>query len=478
MAKKARDLLRNGREPAGRLDDGRDELNLAEFPVAALADRVPRSQKTLVFQDQVWDKGRHQRVTRRLTVSASEKYGLPTALDDEVLVGLVQLTTRTEPPSRTVRFSKYQLIDLLGWRREGKSYRRLEQSLRRWVGVTLYYDKAWWDKAAQSWVNESFHLLEKVTLYDREQRIAQADRGCSSFVWSEVVFRSFQAGYLKRLDLDRYRRLRLAVAKRMYRFLDKRFYHRDRWLFDLREFACEHIGISRNNDIGQLKRRLQPAIRELEGIGVLKPLDRARRYSRVARGKWNILLENGNGRRQSAATAVESEHAFQILVDRGVSRPVAKSLSQQYPADKILEKIELLDTILRADPTSITRPAGFLVEAIRSDYAPLANPSNGAGRSKPSTRPSKRSQRRVKRRESPVNGEELRWAAESTQVEHYLNSLPRERREKTESDAVAQAPLFLRALYFDRLRLGSPQAEWYREQMVRQHVLGRIIQSK
>ena len=39
-----------------------------------------------------------------------------------------------------------------------------------------------------------------------------------------MVFRSFQAGFLKQLDLDFYRRLKLAAAKRMYRFLDKRFH--------------------------------------------------------------------------------------------------------------------------------------------------------------------------------------------------------------------------------------------------------------
>jgi hypothetical protein len=31
---------------------GRDEMNLAEFPIALLADRVPRGQKTLYFEDQ------------------------------------------------------------------------------------------------------------------------------------------------------------------------------------------------------------------------------------------------------------------------------------------------------------------------------------------------------------------------------------------------------------------------------------------
>ena len=36
---------------------GRDEMNLAEFPLAMLADRVPHGCKTLVFEDRIWDQG-------------------------------------------------------------------------------------------------------------------------------------------------------------------------------------------------------------------------------------------------------------------------------------------------------------------------------------------------------------------------------------------------------------------------------------
>jgi hypothetical protein len=61
---------------------GRDEMNLCEFPIATLADRVPEGCKTMVFED------RHG----RLTVSGSDIYGLPAAPDSDVIVGLIQLT--------------------------------------------------------------------------------------------------------------------------------------------------------------------------------------------------------------------------------------------------------------------------------------------------------------------------------------------------------------------------------------------------
>ena len=41
-------------ENAATTDNGwKDELNLAEFPIAALTDRVPDGQTTLVFEDKL-----------------------------------------------------------------------------------------------------------------------------------------------------------------------------------------------------------------------------------------------------------------------------------------------------------------------------------------------------------------------------------------------------------------------------------------
>ena len=186
-------------------------MNLAEFPLAALADRVANGQKTLVFEDTVWDRRAGQEVTRRLTISASDRYGLPTALDDEVILGLVQLTRQARFAAPRINFSKYELIQILGWRQEGKSYRRIDESLKRWLGVTLYYEKAWWNKQAECWIDAGFHLIEQISLARKRAakgaRSANAEPAISSFTWNAVVFQSFQAGYIKQLDMDLYRQL-------------------------------------------------------------------------------------------------------------------------------------------------------------------------------------------------------------------------------------------------------------------------------
>src|SRR4028118_25681 len=293
-----------------RSNGGRDELNLAEFPITLLSDRVPKGCKTLVFEDKVFDRQHGEAVTRKLTVTGSDAsglptaaaarvprgcrppvcgdrvfdrqhgevvtrkltvtgsdaYGLPTAVDDEVLVALLQLTKLDGFRDPKVHLSRYELLRILGWKDVGKNYQRIEEALNRGMGVALYYEKAWWDNDAKAWVDAKFHILDNVQILakaerERLRRRGQFDLFNSWFKWNEVVFKSFRADNLKRLDLDTYFRLKSSTAKRMFRFLDKRFYHRGRWEFDLSEFAFQHVGLSKNYSNSALKRKLLPAAR-------------------------------------------------------------------------------------------------------------------------------------------------------------------------------------------------------------------------
>lgn len=378
------------------LDPGcKDELNLAEFPIAALTDRVPHGQLQLVFED-ILEQRDAPPIVRRLTVLGTHKYGLPTAVDDEVMVGLIQLTKRrnnfTDP---RVPFSRYELIELLGWPQSGHSYQRIEEALHRWVGVVLSYENAWWDNVEKSWVDENFHILDNVTLYDRERKRPAAARPAagkkarkpaadaetatetpqplSSFRWNEVIFRSFQSGNLKQLDLDFYLALRLPTTKRMFRFLDKRFYRRDRIDFDLKTFACEHVGLSRSYKPTELKRRLKPAFDELEEKGFLEPLSPEERYSLQRKGQWRVLFLRGlSGRADTAAEpAAEAAALVESLTDRGVGARAAAELVAAHPSGRVRAKLEVFDWLVQNQDSRVARnAAGYLVSSIRADYQP------------------------------------------------------------------------------------------------------------
>jgi hypothetical protein len=439
----------------------KDELNLAEFPIAALTDRVPNGQTTLVFEDKL-ERHDHPPVVRKLTIMGTVKHGLPTAVDDEVLVGLIQLTMRRNFASAKVSFSRYELIELLGWPQSGASYRRIEEALNRWVGVVLMYENAWWDNTAKSWVDENFHVLDNVTLYDRERRkrtggkpgkaAAKPVTGrrprktgtegdplpLSSFRWNEVIFESFQSGNLKQLDLEFYLKLRLPTTKRMFRFLDKRFYRRTRLDFDLRTLACEHIGMSRSYAPTELKRRLKPALEELEQLGFLEPLDPEERYSWVSRGCWRIILIRGQvADPEVPSKPTEVSELVDALVSRGVTSKVAAELVSAHPPGRVRTKLEVFDWLVKNEDKRVGKnPAGYLVASIRSDYQ-APGEYTGAAKIEEARNLAEETDRRAKKK---AKDEADKLKARETDLRSRWEKLPEAEREAIRATVKVENP--------------------------------------
>jgi hypothetical protein len=352
--------------------EGRDEMNLAEYPIALLADRAPDGIKTVVYHDK----------DETLTITGSDLLGLPTALDVDVIIGLLHLTkTKSNFESTTVHFTRYELIRVLGWPDRGYYYERLTESLNRWVGVTLVYKKSWWDNETKTKGNHSFHILESAVVVEREQRRGfqskQLPPPRSSVRWSSDFFKSFQANNLKKLDLKIYFSLQSAISKQLYRFLDKRFYKKSELSFELRALACEHVGMSRNYECWRLKQKLQPAIDELIAAGFLRPMEPEKRFKRGGRGQWTVhfartgtapttveLLTNPNCVEENEPSELEKE-----LVVRGVTGKTARELIATYPEERIRNQIEQVDWLRKKGKRKISDLGGFLTQAIRDNYS-------------------------------------------------------------------------------------------------------------
>jgi Replication initiator protein A len=447
-----------------RTTGGRDELNLAEFPITLLADRVPDGCKTLEFEDTVFDQQANSVVTRRLTITGSDRYGLPTAIDDEILVALIQLTKLGNNfTNRRLSFTRYELIKLLGWGDRGENYDRIEESLNRWMGVTLYYDKAWWDKDSKSWIDAKFHILESIFLVDqdtkrRRKASGQQELMLSWFSWNEVVFRSFQAENLKRLDVDTYFSLKSSVAKRMYRFLDKRFYHKPRWEFDLKEFAHEHIGLSRNYTPPKIKEKVQPALDELATIGFLEPLSKDERFAKAGRGNWKIILIQKSAPPVQKPRRSELNEVERELVARGVTPVRAMELVAGHAAERIRVKLEVFDWMLATKDKRVTRsPAGYLVKSIEEDYSEPKGFETRAERAKRDEAQKER-QRQEAEAKRQQREEQARDRAIQAKVTKYWNGLSVADQAKLDTEALDQAEASLASSYRDMKSSRNPVA--------------------
>ena len=452
------------------MDSGRDEMNLAEFPLAGLANRWPMGKDTLVFEASKWDKQLRTKVLRRLTVTASAELGLPTASDDEAILGLVQLSHANGFAEQTISFIPADLFRLLGWREEGRSYSRLETSLKRLLGVTLYYDHAWWDKQRKSWVDEHFHLLDNVTVRRRPQKRAGEPRQPWSVTWNRVMFRSFRSEYIKKLDMNVYRQLRLAASKRMYRFLDKRFHYSNRLPFDLRTFACEHIGFRRQDDNSQLKRRLDRAIEELVQVGFLERLPRDVRYRRIRHGYWEVLFVRKRAIKKKKPAGRDFDPQEAALVNRGVGSSMAARLVREHADSSIRAGIDQFDELSqRGQNVALTNPPGLLVALIREQGRSVNQGDRREGVDTSQERPQTRKPTRtVSRRDIK---QETQARRERDAIQAHLVSLSAEEIASLEAEALSQSTPF-HAEGYRRSRLAGHEAlaREYRDMIVESHV--------
>ena len=452
--------------------DGRDELNLAEFPLCALAHRLPAALKTLQFEDRIWDKGRGEHITRQLTVTGSDAFGLPTALDDEVLLGLIQLSRQGGFAERKVFFTRYQLIRLLGWRDDTKTYDRLEESLNRWTGVTLYYRNAWRDKQRKCWVDEKFHVIDNVWLCHRHATRADLGPGApqSAFVWNEVLYRSFQAGNLKGINFEFFKGLQSAIAKRLYRFLDKRFFHRRRWEFDLKELCWNHVGLSRGYDAASLKRKLRVGIEELERAGYLEPMAESERFRKVCSGKWEVRFTQPESRGAVKTPVVPDGTISPLaaeLVGRGVGATAAEEVVKRFPVEAIRTQLEVLDWLVaRKDPRVSRNPPGFLLSAIHESYATPPGFVGSAEKTRREQERREREEQEARRQSRREERERSRDLKRQHAVAQFLERLTDDERIQFEREAFMSAPPLQRSL----IEQGGSLAESARKLALNNHV--------
>ena len=461
--------------PSSDVPPGKDELNLAEFPIALVTDRVPAGQKTIKFEDQVYDERKGQLVTRRLTITASEEYGLPTAKDDEVILGLIQLTKQANNfTERTVNFTRIDLIRLLRWEDSGQNYERIAQSLCRWLGVALYYENAWWDKQRQSWSTIGFHIIESFKINNGWLGRGRSEPP-SRFTWNEEVFRSFQAGYLKRLDLDLYLKLKHPTAKRMYRFLDKRFFHRNRWEFDLREFALDHVGLSRTYEGNtQLARKLQPAIEELEEQGFLEPLDSQERFHKVTPREWRVTFIQKAGPRMAAKPQEALLSLVSELTARGITEAAAIEIAADHPPEQVRSKIEVFDWLTARKDKRVSRnPGGYLADSIRKDYAAPKGFEIQVDRISRTEAVREEQQREAEAKQRRDAEERASEEAQQARIAAYWGALSPAEREALQERALAQ-PHPLRGLYRRHQGQDTPTERRYLKLILDTHIIELI----
>lgn len=353
----------------------KEEMNLAEFPFTLLSHRTSENQKTIEIDQKIRDRN-GRIINQKWIVTGSDKFGLPLAADNDIYLALMQIFKENGFESRQVYFTRYQLLKTMDQIPSKQTYKMVERALDRMISVTVKSENAFWDNRAKTYVTKAFHLFDSYDLYDERNRnydYIQPGLPLSNVVMSEFLFNSIKSSYIKSLDIGFYFTLQTPLTRRLYRFLDKKKYHKNVYEIDI--MSLSSLMPLHDPYLSQIKRRLEKAHQELIDKGYLK----------------NVVYNKNQGSGQEIVVYVfedsslpvqpelnlefnilDSENTniiLQKLIDRGITRAVAQQLTTNYSAEQIENQIEAFDWLTtKKSPLLERNPAGFLRKAIEENY--------------------------------------------------------------------------------------------------------------
>ncbi|MCS7466299.1 replication initiator protein A [Stieleria sp. ICT_E10.1] len=284
-------------------------MNLVEFPICRLSST---NEQSIEIVHEVRDRTTKKLVQRTLIISGSAKFGLPRPIDEQVLLGLSSLTHQNGAVGRKVAFSQYQLLQTIGWSTDGRAYRRLAESFDRLTSVFLKFSNAWWDKGEREYRSHGFHLIESYELCSGERYSKHRNQSrkrsqmLSSFVWSDVMWKSIGDGYIRSIDMEMFRKIakgrRREVPIRLYRWLGKQFWPRTRRTvqFDLMRLAEGTLGLAERYP-SQVVRIVERAANVLIDVGFLSDFNVVKR--RGGSG-WDGVFVRMSSKRARATPAI------------------------------------------------------------------------------------------------------------------------------------------------------------------------------
>ena len=198
------------------------EFNHELFPLASTA--MDPTENLLFFTlKTVQPDGRL--VERTLEVEGSPRLGLPGLFDQEVYAGVLALLERKGgmPEDGTLRFSLYELKEILRLPTNADNYRRLRDSLFRWQRTSLTTQGAVYLADSEEYaVGEGYNIWS--FRWARDSRPGRAKTELNELKFHEYFIRNYQAGYIKSIDWDFWlslgRGTRGGTLKRLYRLID------------------------------------------------------------------------------------------------------------------------------------------------------------------------------------------------------------------------------------------------------------------
>jgi hypothetical protein len=379
-------------------DTVRSEVNFLNYPFFALSRKDAQKRMTTEYTDERGDK------KFSWIVSANPRYGYPRPFDQQVLKAIEYIISemRQQNPNRPIENpvrigSLYRIAKLMNVADKGRVYKDIKEAILRMKAATIHSKGTFYDKGRKRRVEAAFSLVDQAVFLGEELNNGEfADSNYVSF--GSPYLESWNSKYTKPLDYTYYRSLHSPISARLYDLLGVKFYGMGNRPYIEFKYStlCQLLPVTQYKHLSRAKEKLEPAHEELKRTDFLanvewrtKPGEQhdwyvtyypgARAREEIDRHpKQEALpppddLELGQmppapSTPQQADDDVNDDVA-NALQNFGISKKQALRLAKKYPAQYVLEKLELTQWLVeKKSPLVSKNPQGFLVKALEDDY--------------------------------------------------------------------------------------------------------------
>ncbi len=314
------------------------EINLEGWPLFSRR-KTPEGGALEVRRSVAASDGR--RLDQLWRVTSSHDFSLPGTFDEDVFVGVMALVRQKGgmPKDGRIRFSLYELIQVLRKKKRGNNYPKLRESLDR-MGSTIYYSENAFFDATEGESYETYRFTVWTVHFSRAKGAHGRAAEHHTLKFDDAIIRSYNAGYLKLLDTDLYFALKLPLAKALYRLVDQRRAGSASWSVDARELRDLLMMSDGYKAPSRIWEVLAPAHRALRRE---KYLESATLVGDAVRYEIHpSRLAAGGVPEQEPAPSLEEEAVAALIRDGGVWAGSARALVARFGPEKAFHALDIL----------------------------------------------------------------------------------------------------------------------------------------
>ncbi len=202
-----------------------------------------------------------------ITISANHKLGLPTTKDCDYYRAFLKICDEQVDHNHKfklpIKVPTRRLIRYAGKKEGSRTRKEVREWFDRMIG-TIIKGGVYRAKNEEYDVGFTGTLFSQVVMYGEHKRTGEiAD---TNYVWLSPWFLSnYSYHYVRRIDLNFYKRLRKPIAKALYPLLETGFYASNSTSYSKKySVLCNEFLLTKHQHISDIKRQLEPSLKELQ----------------------------------------------------------------------------------------------------------------------------------------------------------------------------------------------------------------------